>query len=229
MDNFKSNALRTEAIVEKKSGKKTPLEMALANVDRPPATPLGVFKLARRYWLQSKRIGIGELAKEVGVSRVTLYRWVGSKERLIEEVLWSFAKPAFAQAIMETLGTGVEHIVGVHRHFMTTLSTFQPMRRFIIENPTVALRIQTKDPKSAHGRVIEAAAAHISEQEHRGYMRLPSSASKIAEMIVYASGALLYSGIIGDRASTAIEQACAINRMLLLGEIPYKSPDASET
>jgi AcrR family transcriptional regulator len=200
---------------------KTPLILALANADRPPATPLGVFKLARKYWLEGKRISIGDLAREVGVSRVTLYRWVGSKERLIEEILWSFARPTFENAVQETPGTGVEHIMGVHRRFMTALATFEPMRRFILQNPTTAIRIQTdKDPQSAHSRLIAATAAHLEEQASRGYFQLPAPARKLAEMIIYTNGALIYSAIIGDRATAAIEQACAISRMLLMGMLP---------
>ncbi|MBI5063573.1 MAG: TetR family transcriptional regulator, partial [Desulfatitalea sp.] len=141
------------------------LSQALANMDRPQPTPLGVFKLARKFWLEGRRVSIGDLAKEVGVSRVTLYRWVGSREGLIEEIFCSFAKPTFENAVQETPGNGVTHIVGVHRHFMSALAEFEPLQRYVCENPTVAIRIQTsKDPKSCHNRVINAAADHIEDQ-----------------------------------------------------------------
>ena len=198
----------------------TPLEVALANADRPQATPLSVFKMARTNWLEGKRISIGELAKEAGVSRVTLYRWVGSKDRLTEEVLWSFAKPTFENAIKGSPGNGVEHIVGVHHQFLTDLANFIPFRRFVIENPTVAISIQTNDPKSAHGRLMRVVEAHLKAQQSQGHIKLHSPARKIAEMIVFTNGALLYSAIIGDRASTAIEHACALIRMTLLDQIP---------
>jgi AcrR family transcriptional regulator len=196
-----------------------PLAKALANADRPQATPLEVFKLARNLWLESKRISIGDLAAAVGVSRVTLYRWVGSKERLIEEVLWSFAKPTFENAIQETPGNGVEHVVEVHRRFMTDLATFEPMRRFVHENPTAAIRIQTNDPQSAHGRLIEANATHLAQQASAGYLQLPTSAARMAEMISFSGGALLYSALVGGRdPRPAIDQACIIDRLLLKGQ-----------
>lgn len=197
------------------------LSQALANMDRPQPTPLGVFKLARKFWLEGRRVSIGDLAKEVGVSRVTLYRWVGSREGLIEEIFWSFAKPTFENAVQETPGNGVTHIVGVHRHFMSALAEFEPLQRYVCENPTVAIRIQTsKDPKSCHNRVINAAADHIEDQAAKGFIKLPAPAKKLAEMMVHANGALLYSAIIGGRTAAAIDQACAINHMLLLGKLP---------
>ena len=197
------------------------LSQALANMDRPQPTPLGVFELARNYWLEGRRISIGDLAKEVGVSRVTLYRWVGSREGLIEEILWSFAKPSFETAIQETPGHGVAHIVEVHRHFLSYLADFEPLRRYVRENPTVAIRIQTsKDPKSCHNRLINAITNHIEDQVAKGFIKLPAPAQKLAEMMVHANGALLYSAIIAGRPEVAVDQACAINNMLLLGKLP---------
>lgn len=211
---------------KKTSTNKTPLATALANTDRPQATPLGVFKLARRRWLAGKRIGIGDLAKEVGVSRGTVYRWVGNKDLLLHEILWSLAKPTLEKAIKETPGTGIEHIIGVRRRFMTEMMGFPPMRRFISEDPKYALRIQTKDPRSAHYRYIKATAEHLREQEAKGYIRLPASAMKIAEMMVNTNVSLIYSDLLRGR-TPSIEQACAIDRMLLSsGEIPFDGPES---
>jgi AcrR family transcriptional regulator len=203
--------------------KEIPLVKALANPDRLQATPLDVFKLARKFWLEGKRISIGDLAKGVGVSRVTLYRWVESKDRLVEEVLWSFAKPTFENAIKETPGSGVEHVVGVHRRFMTALGTFEPMRRFIIDNPKTAIRIQTNDPRSAHGRIIEATMVHLGDQVAKGRLKLSAPVPEMAEMMVFTGGALLYSAVIGGRSTIpAIEQSCTIMRMLLQGKFIKK-------
>jgi len=58
------------------------LERAL-NGARP--APLDALRLARRRWLAGERIDMGALARELGVSRATLYGWVGSREKLIGE------------------------------------------------------------------------------------------------------------------------------------------------
>jgi hypothetical protein len=51
-------------------------------------------RLARRKFLAAHRIDMTRLAAELGVNRVTLYRWVGSRDALMVEVLWSLAAPA---------------------------------------------------------------------------------------------------------------------------------------
>lgn len=181
--------------------------------------------MARKLWREGKRISIGELANAVGVSRVTLYRWVGSKDRLIEEVLWSYAKLNFEKAKKTAPGTGVEHIVETHRRFMTDLGGFEPMRRFVLNNPASAIRIQTNDPSSAHGRVIIASATQLVEQVAAGHLQLHASPERLAEIIVFTNGALLYSALVGGRdPAPAIEQACFIDRLLLEGEFGEKAP-----
>ena len=66
---------------------------------RPDA--LIAFRTARRAFLQGRRIEMQELAVEVGVSRATLFRWVGGKDQLVSEIIWSIALPTFRQAVQD--------------------------------------------------------------------------------------------------------------------------------
>src|SRR5205807_2768592 len=65
----------------------TPLERALGDAPAGP-TPVDALRLARDAWLHSRRLDMGALAAELGTSRATLYRWVGTRERLLGEVAW---------------------------------------------------------------------------------------------------------------------------------------------
>jgi len=109
---------------------------------------------------------------------------------------------------------------------MVAIAKFEPMVRFIKENPTMAWRIQTKDIKTCHGRHIKAVEAHLLDQVARGYIELPLPAMQMAETIVYTNTALIYSAIIGGHSMSVIELACAIDRMMLMGNIP-EDPTAS--
>lgn len=195
----------------------TPLALALSNSTRPQASPLEAFKLARKYWLEGKRISLGDLAKELGVSRGTLYRWVGNKDLLIDEIIWSVAKPTLEEAIRKSPGKGVDHIVEVHRRFNTAILSSRPLQQFVDHDPSYALRILTRDARSAHERTIKAVAQHIEEQIAGGYLRLPIPAHDMATLIVRTGESLIYSDIISGR-SPAIEQACAVTRILLTAE-----------
>jgi len=207
----------------------TPLTEALANIQRPKADPIEVFKMARKAWLRCERINIGEIAKELGVSRATVYRWVGSRERLIEEILWSFGKPSFENAVKDSPGHGVDHIVEVHRRFMLGMVTFEPMWRYISQNPVTAIGLQTNVPHQSHGRLINLTRMHLEQQIEAGHISIPIPAEEMAEMLIVTNGSLLYMAIIGNRnTDTAIAHACAIDRMMLTGAFAVPSPLASD-
>ena len=198
----------------------TPLAKAMAEATQPQATPLDVFKLARGRWLQGKRLSLCELAKELGVSRGKLYRWVGNKDLLLDEILWSLVKPEFERIANETPGTGIDHVVEVHRRFMTAVLSFKPLQQFVDHDPTYALRILTRDAIGSHDRLIKVAAAHIQDQADRGHLHLSGSADKLAEVLIRTNESIIFSDIISGR-SPAIEQACTVTRALLTtGKIP---------
>ena len=67
----------------------TPLQRQLAGTSPARPTALDGFRLARRTFLAGERIDMQTLARSLGVDRATLYRWVGSRERLLTEILWS--------------------------------------------------------------------------------------------------------------------------------------------
>src|SRR5215204_3017806 len=114
----------------------TALERALADDGAAPRpTPLDVLELARRTWLAGERLDMGGLARGLGISRATLYSWVGSRERLTGEVLWSFADEGLRQARAAATGAGAEYVVDVFKRFIHMNASFEPLRRFIERDP----------------------------------------------------------------------------------------------
>src|SRR5918997_3512126 len=86
---------------------KLQIQLASAGDFRRP-TPLDAFRLARRKFLAAERIDMSALADELGVNRVTLYRWVGSREQLLVEVIWALGSRTLANADRRTRARGAE-------------------------------------------------------------------------------------------------------------------------
>jgi AcrR family transcriptional regulator len=80
-------------------------------------TPADALRLARRTFLQQRRVDMNELALELGVGRATLYRWAGDRDRLLGEVMWSLAEPGLERAKAEAKGKGVNWVLAVYRRF----------------------------------------------------------------------------------------------------------------
>ena len=71
----------------------TPLRRQLAGIAPARPTALDAFRLARRTFLDGTRIDMQALARTLNVDRATVYRWVGSREQLLAEILWSLIEP----------------------------------------------------------------------------------------------------------------------------------------
>ena len=192
-------------------GMATGLERALT--ERRP-TPLDALEAARRHWLAGDRIDMGALAKELGVSRATLYSWVGSKERLLGEVIWSFAEAGVRQARQRATGEGAGYIVDVVDRFTRLNATFEPLRRFIASDPQLALRLLTSKDGPVQERMIAVARELLEEQVDAGKLNPALDLDTLSYLMVRVSESFLYSDLItGSEPDT--EKGVEVVRLLL--------------
>ena len=76
-----------------------------------PATPKDALELATATHLAGRRVDMGTLARELGVGRATLYRWFGSREELLEQMLLARARTFIALAREQAGGAGDERLL----------------------------------------------------------------------------------------------------------------------
>ena len=134
----------------------TPLERHLQGNggDGAKVSPLDALKGARRRFLKQERVDMNELAVELGVGRATLYRWVGDRDQLLGEVLWSLTEPALEQVKAETKGTGVDWVLAVYRRFGELILDTPAVLHFVTAEPEAALRVMTSKSSPQQARVI---------------------------------------------------------------------------
>src|ERR1700709_2558801 len=87
--------------------------------ERPDA--LHAFSVARRWFLDGRRVDVGELATELEISRATVFRWVGNRDQLLGEILWSMTEDVFNARSRAARGTGAERIADVVGEFVRTV------------------------------------------------------------------------------------------------------------
>ena len=172
----------------------TALERALG--DRPRPTPLDALALARRRWLAGERLEMGSMARELGVSRATLYSWVGSRERLLGEVIWSFAETGVAQARAEAKGIGADYVLDVVARFVRLNAEFEPLRAFIAQDPELALRLLTSKHGPIQERMIAVARELLTEQVEAGELEVALDVDTLAYLMVRVSESFLYADLI---------------------------------
>ncbi|MDX1756215.1 MAG: QsdR family transcriptional regulator [Marinobacter sp.] len=184
------------------------------------ATPAEALRRARRHWLKGERIHLATLAAELSIGRATLFRWVGNKDLLIGEVLWSLYESLRQEAITATPGEGVEFVVGVYRYINSTLLHAEPLRRFINQAPEYALRILTSSQSTLHSRTVEANRRTLTEQIDRGCLQPPLNIDSLAYFMVRLAESCLYSDVICGREPRReeLEDACIAVRIMLGGK-----------
>ena len=189
--------------------------------DPPVEIPVEIFNAALRTMLRCRRLDMGSLAAELHIGRATLYRRVGSRDRLLGQVLWFLTRREIAAAIVcsEEL-TGTERIVALVDAFMRRVHTRPPLRRLLEAEPEIALRILT----SKHGPVQSGTAAVVrgllSEEEARGALRLTIDIDTLAYVIVRIGETFLYSDVIAGHSADIGQATEVIARLLAGSSVP---------
>jgi hypothetical protein len=180
----------------------------------PPPSALEAFREARRRFLAGERIEMGALAAGLGVNRVTLYRWVGNRERLLVEVIWSLARPTLDRAWAEATGSGAERILEVSLAFMRAVLDHQRFAAFVHSEPQLALRLLTSADTGFQGRLIGSYESMLREEIDAGRLSTPLPVHELAYMIVRTMESYVYTDLITGDAPNP-EKGAMVLRVLL--------------
>lgn len=151
-------------------------------------------RLARRHFIAGRRIEMGALADELGVSRVTLNRWVGSRDKLLGEVNWSLAEISLRDARAQAGGSGADAVADTVEVFARTVLAADFMQAFLNRETDIALRILT----TSHSDLQENVIGFI-EQLLREELNSPPASldfADLAYLVVRISESFIYVDMI---------------------------------
>ena len=177
------------------TGSVTPLERSL-EPGAARATPLDALRLAQETLLAGETLDMGALAAQLGLSRATLYRWVGSKERLLGEVLWSLAADAMDAAVDDARGSGPDFVAEVIERYMNAALGFEPLWRFVARDPEYALKVIASRHSPMQRRSIAAVHRVLEQQASAGAIEPALALDSLAYLIVRIVESFLYTDVI---------------------------------
>lgn len=180
--------------------------------ERPTADD--AFRLARRRFLGAERIDMSALAGELGVNRVTLYRWVGSRNKLLVEVVWSIAQRTLEKVDAGVRVRGAERVVQVVTRFLEAVITSDGMKRWLAEEGELAMRLLTRHDTGFQPRLIDWIHALLVEESDAGRLELPADLHEVAYVIVRLIESYTYLDLITGEHPDA-RRAEPILRLLL--------------
>lgn len=180
---------------------------ATARADRESAV-----KLARRRFFECRRIDAGEIARELGINRATLYRWFGGRDRLLGEMLWSLTDDTFTWAEARGRGRGTERIVDILRLHIEAVADDPAYRHLLRSEPEVAARILFGEVGNVRPRTIERVEKLLLSE--RDSLPPGVDPGSLAIALVRIGEAFLYGENIG-RAEPKVDEHIKIVELIL--------------
>ncbi|MFT7467234.1 MAG: AcrR family transcriptional regulator [Candidatus Pseudothioglobus sp.] len=175
---------------------------------------MDLHSLARQWFLGARRIELQKLAIELGISRATAYRWAGSAEQLVAEVLASLVDETFADIAGKTQSVGCDRVLEVLEKGMRFTHGFQPLKKFLQNNPYQGLKTLTTRQGPVQGRIIAHLEQLLNAEVDAGYMRLVVAPGVMAFALTRIVESFLYADLItGDEPD--IDNAVKILQLML--------------
>lgn len=202
-----------------------PLTRLSQDLRRRPArrvTPVQLFQLARRQWLAGERVEVGALAAQLGIGRATAFRWVGSRELLLGEVVWSLYAPLMERAAQAVRSRGARRVAAICESAIRTMLEFAPLRRFIQQDPEYGLRLLTSKAGPVQARAIEKVRELLRFEAARGALKLPLSVDTLAYLVVRIGESFVYADVISGQRVDVGDAALAIE-LLLSGKVARRT------
>jgi AcrR family transcriptional regulator len=161
-----------------------------------------VVALAMHRYLRGRRIDVQAIAAELGLGRSTIYRWFGSREGLIGEVLVRAADSLLDAARAEARGRGAEALLDTFDRMNRSLAAAPALRQFLEQEQSAALRIITSSAGVVQPHFVERVTALIEDEVRAGAFEAPVEPATLGYAIVRLAEAFLYNdaaiGIRGE-------------------------------
>jgi AcrR family transcriptional regulator len=176
-------------------------------VGRPPgpaaaATREQVLDVARREFGKGRRVDVRAIATELGLARATLYRWFGSRDGLLGEMIARDAEEYFRRVRARVKSRGGRALLETFDQINRGLTRSSALRRFLEQERESALRTLTSSGGIVEPRSVAVIADLIDAEVRRGTYDPPVDVPTLAYAIVGLANAFLYNdavaGIRGD-------------------------------
>jgi AcrR family transcriptional regulator len=179
------------------------------------ATPADAFELAYATWLSGRRIDMGALAAELKISRATLYRWTGHRDRLLGEVILASAEELFERAEREVAHlAGAERVLAKFRLNTGRMVRSPALRGFLRNETHAALRILTSRGGVVQPGIARLIAADLRAEQEKGTLRPRLEVDVLAYAIVRVTEGFIYNDAIAA-IEPEVETAARVVEVML--------------
>ena len=177
------------------------------------ASPEDVLALVTELYLDGQRVDVTVVAARLGLGRATIYRWFGSREALLGEVIARQLELLVVRKRAEVRRRGAAGVLEVLDRVNQTLTRSRAVRR-LLEQERYAMRILTSSAGVVEPRAVACVQALIEEEMASGRYTPPVDPATLAYALIRLRHAFLYhdtvAGIRGDYERLLAVQAALL-------------------
>jgi AcrR family transcriptional regulator len=166
------------------------------------ASPDEVLELATAQYLSGERLDLTVIALRLGLGRATIYRWYGSRDGLLGEVVAQQLEMLVARKRREVRRRGAEGLLEVFDRINRSLARSSALTRLLEQERSAALRLLTSSNGFVQPRAVAAIEKLIVTERDAGRYDPAADPATLAYAIVRLAEAFLYNdaaiGIRGD-------------------------------
>jgi AcrR family transcriptional regulator len=161
-----------------------------------------VLALVRDQYLEGQRVDITVVAARLGLGRATIYRWFGSREALLGEVVAHQLELLVARKRAEVRQRGPEGLLEVLDRVNRVLTRSRAVHRLLEQERAGAMRMLTSSAGVVEPRAVACVKALIEEEMCSSGYEPPADPATLAYALVRLRHAFLWndatSGVRGD-------------------------------
>jgi AcrR family transcriptional regulator len=170
---------------------------------RPPtASREDVLRVVSEQYLNGRRVDLTVVAQRLGLGRATIYRWFGSRDALLGEVVARELEALIARKRRQVTRRGATGLLDVFDRINRSLARSPALRRLLEQERTAAMRLLTSSDGVVQPRAVASVEALIAAEASSGAYAPPADPGTLAYAIVRLAEAFLYNdaavGIRGD-------------------------------
>ena len=204
---------------------RTPLQRQLAGAATARPSALDAFRQARRTFLAGDRVDMQALARALAVDRATLYRWVGSRDQLLTEILWSLIDPTIVRlreahchpgpsAMPGPTGPGQSSAAAVVTGTVRAVIANPGMQRFLDREGDLALRLLTTKASDFETRLIALIHDLVRQETMAGRLNPSVPLDDLPYVLVRVMESYVCLGLITGERPDPDRAARVINALL---------------
>jgi len=199
--------------LKERRGAGTRADLDAGSSGKPSVNDL--IRLAKREFLECRRLDIKQLAEELGVGRATAFRWIGDRETLYGHVCATLFTSTFDFNDRQLVGRGLARDLQLLERVFDQVASHPAVVHFIANDASFAMRVVSDGPSYQRATALVQSLLERSPSELAPVL----SPTELASTVVILANAFMFGCAFGGRQSDVKSMMTIVRAVLTSGPV----------